>query len=180
MRSRLRRSVDGPPDHRTQVTASTPAPRRVGGSGRPSAAQSRTEPGRRERTSAILTNPKGVRPYRFPGLARVSRAEVRLLERVRVGFPGPRENEQLGDLVSDRLSELLGKRAAVSLERVHLTTTQALRKIIPTPCFLAQIALAPDAPRGLIKVELALAHAGIDHMLGGIAGQAVTLRPDRD
>lgn len=117
------------------------------------------------------------RPYtrfQWQNLPKVPSAEVNLLKRVEWILPA--DPGKAAAAVGERLKALFEHDCTIKLTHIFLTQPAELKKLIPEPSFMAQLALAPHVPRGLLEVELALAHACIDQLLGGAAGEAVVLR----
>jgi flagellar motor switch protein FliM len=116
------------------------------------------------------------RPYRFPQLERVSRAATRLVDRLEglvVGEASPAKT------VESRLSELFDEQVQLVQDQVHVMSDGQLTRSLPSPALVALLSHAPNRPRALLEIELALAHAAVDKLLGG-AGEAVPLRPLTD
>ena len=121
------------------------------------------------------------RPYtRFAwtNLPKVPASEMSLMSRVQGVLPA--DPHAAAVAVAERVQQLLEHPCVIKLTHVFFTRPAELRKLVPEPSFLAQLALAPHVPRGILDVELALAHALIDQLLGGGAGEAVVLRPLTD
>lgn len=119
------------------------------------------------------------RPYRFNNLEKVSRLQVQLQRRLEWMLPGIKATGEVSEHVRSRLKELLDAEVSLSVDYVHVVQPKALRKYIADPTFLAVLAPQPHKTRGLLEVDLGLAHAAIDMLLGG-AGEAMALRPLTD
>ena len=131
---------------------------------------------RQERFSERPVRPERPwRPFTFRNLEKVSRAQGLLAERLRWLTP------EQGTLaaVATRLKALFDAPVHLSLESVQVRPMAELRRFLGDPTFLA--VLAPGALQGrvVLEVELVLAHAAVDLLLGG-AGEMVGLRPLTD
>lgn len=115
------------------------------------------------------------RPFMFRNLEKVSRAQGLLAERLR--WLTPAEGTLSG--VSTRLRELFDAPVHLSLESVQVRPMAELRRFLGDPTFLAVLAPGALQGRAVLEVELALAHAAVDLLLGG-AGEMVGLRPLTD
>ncbi len=119
------------------------------------------------------------RPYRFENLERISRSEALLTQRLEWLIPSAAVTGRVGEGVQKRLKELFDAEARMFVDYVHVIRPKELRKLVADPTFLAVMAPAPHKTRGFLEVELSLAHAMIDELLGG-GGEAVALRPLTD
>jgi flagellar motor switch protein FliM len=119
------------------------------------------------------------RPFRFQNLEKVSRLQVQLQRRLEWMLPGIKATGEVSETVNARLKELLDAEVSLSVDYVHVVQPKALRKYITDPTFLAILAPQPHKTRGFLEVDLGLAHAAIDMLLGG-AGEAMALRPLTD
>lgn len=119
------------------------------------------------------------RPFRFQNLEKVSRLQVQLQRRLEWMLPGIKATGEVSESVRSRLKELLDAEVSLSVDYVHVVQPRALRKYIANPTFLAILAPQPNRTRGFLEVDLGLAHAAIDMLLGG-AGEAMALRPLTD
>jgi type III secretion system YscQ/HrcQ family protein len=115
------------------------------------------------------------RPFMFRNLEKVSRAQGMLAERLR--WLTPAEGSLSG--VATRLKELFDAPVSLSLESVQVRPMAELRRFLGDPTFLAVLAPGALQGRAVLEVELALAHAAVDMLLGG-AGEMVGLRPLTD
>lgn len=115
------------------------------------------------------------RPFRFINLEKVSLAHVRLLERLQWVMPGLQAGEQVSPTLRQQLKALLEEDVSLSLDYVHVVAPAQLKSYVGEPTFLAVVAPKPHKTRGFLEVELGLAHAVLDTLLGG-AGEAVALR----
>lgn len=134
-------------------------------------------PGEYERTMVVdarhLQRPsKRWKPWRLPRLERVSRAELRLREHLEWLQP-PAEAVQG---LCERLQSILGTQVQLEPEGVQLIGPGELRRYLAEPTFLTFLAAGPHRARAVLEVELSLAHALVDTLLGG-AGETVGLRP---
>lgn len=118
------------------------------------------------------------KPYEFVGLPRVSRAEALLVERLEWLMPSAfLTGASIG--LRARLKEILEADVDFMVDYVNVVKPKELRKLIAPPTFLGILAPAPHKTRGLLEIELGLAHATVDSMLGG-AGEAAALKPLSD
>ncbi len=119
------------------------------------------------------------RPYRFTNLEKVSKHHVQLLKRLEWMLPNVRATGEVSGSVKKRLHEMLEEDVSLSVEYAHIVPPTKLRRYVGEPTFLAVLAPSPNKTRGLLEVELGLAHMAIDMLLGG-TGEAVGLRPLTD
>jgi type III secretion system YscQ/HrcQ family protein len=131
------------------------------------------EPERIKLPSPAL-KPRPYQKFQWTGLPRIAAAEAELLQHVQ--WVLPIDPARASAAVATRFKSLFEHDCGITLTKVFVSTPEALRKIIPEPAYLAQLSLAPEVPRGALEVELAVAHAAIDQLLGGAAGEAVVLR----
>lgn len=122
---------------------------------------------------------KAWRPFTFTNLEKVSKSQQQLVKRLEWMLPGIAATGQVSEGVRKRLKELLEDEIKLSVEYVHVVPPKNLRRYVGEPTFLAVLAPQPNKTRGFLEVELGLAHAAIDMLLGG-AGEAVSLRPLTD
>lgn len=118
-------------------------------------------------------------PFRFANLEKVSGLQVELVQRLEWMMPGLKSTGQVSESVRKRLTALLEDEVALTVDYVHVVSPKNLRRYIGEPTFLTVLSAIPNRTRGLLEVELSLAHAAIDLLLGG-AGEAVALRPLTD
>lgn len=115
---------------------------------------------------------KAWKPFRFTRLEQVGRAQASLAARLPwLAPPG-----DVGDAVCARLKQVFDAEARFSVEAVQVRPAAELRRHLSQPGFLAVLAPGALAGRAVLEVELALAHAAVDMLLGG-AGETVGLRP---
>jgi flagellar motor switch protein FliM len=119
------------------------------------------------------------RDFRFSGLEKVSRTQILLSRRLDWLLPGIGADGSVSDGVRTRLKQLFEEEVRMVQDYVHVISPKALKKYVSDPTFLAVLAPMPHKTRGFLEVELGLAHAAIDMLLGG-AGEAVSLRPLTD
>ncbi|MCP3141419.1 type III secretion system cytoplasmic ring protein SctQ [Pyxidicoccus xibeiensis] len=115
------------------------------------------------------------RPFVFRNLEKVSRAQGLLAERLRWLTPSKGTLAE----VSARLKALFDADVQLTLESVQVRPMSELRRFLGDPTFLAVLAPGALQGRAVLEVELALAHAAVDLLLGG-AGEMVGLRPLTD
>ncbi|WP_375766658.1 type III secretion system cytoplasmic ring protein SctQ [Archangium gephyra] len=144
------------------------------------------EPGPQERTMVVdarqLKRPaapvapgKPWKPYSFARLEKVSINESRLTSRIKWLTPKPEATEAL----CTRLKGLFDTQVGFSLEAVRALSPGDLRRHLAEPTFLSFLVPGPHRGRAVLEIELPLAHAAVDTLLGG-AGEAVGVRPLTD
>ncbi|MBM7118210.1 type III secretion system cytoplasmic ring protein SctQ [Archangium primigenium] len=145
-------------------------------------------PGEQERTMVVDTRQlkrpapaapaapvgKTWKPHVFK-LEKVSLGDTRLLEQVRWLKPKPEALEALGA----RLQALFDTQVGFALESARVLAPGELRRVLTEPTFLSFLVPGAHRGRAVLEVELALAHAAVDMLLGG-AGETVGLRPLTD
>jgi type III secretion system YscQ/HrcQ family protein len=119
---------------------------------------------------------KGWKKYAFPDLEKISRAQALLTERLAWLMPSAGASETATAAIQERLKELFEDDVQLILDHVTVKTPDALRRLMGDPTFLAVLVPAPQKTRGLLEVELGLAHAAIDKLLGGSGEAAATRR----
>ncbi len=119
------------------------------------------------------------KPFRFTHLEKVSKRHAQLLRNLEWMLPTVRSTGEVSSTVRRRLQEMLDEPVSLQTEYVHVVPLAKLRRYVGEPTFLAVLAPQPNRTRGLLEVELGLAHRAIDLLLGG-AGEAVALRPLTD
>jgi flagellar motor switch protein FliM len=117
-----------------------------------------------------------LRKLTFDKLEKVSRAQMLLLDRVDWLLPGVDASGGVMESLLARLKELFEKDVRIELDYLHVVKPRELKRYISDPTVLAALVPAPHKPRGFLEVELSLAHAAIDELLGGV-GDSVALRP---
>ena len=137
------------------------------------------EPGIYERTMLVdvrqVRPKKDWKPYRFPNLERVDRTQTGLSARAQRLLPLPSAVETLGT----RLKVLFDAEPRFSLVSVQIRPATELRRHLGDVSFLCVVAPGAMKSRVILEVELQLAHAVVDMLLGG-AGETVGLRPLTD
>ncbi|MFZ5469611.1 MAG: YscQ/HrcQ family type III secretion apparatus protein, partial [Myxococcota bacterium] len=116
------------------------------------------------------------RDFKFTHLEKVTGAQKLLAKRLEWLLPGLNASGVASEAVRERLKLLFEEEVRLSVEYVHVISPKALKKHVGDPTFLGVVAPVPHKTRGLLEVELALAHTAIDMLLGG-AGETVALRP---
>jgi type III secretion system YscQ/HrcQ family protein len=122
---------------------------------------------------------KAWRPFRFTRLEKLSRSHALLTDKLEWLVPSSSATGQANAKVLGRLRELFEVPAELMVDCVHVVSPKELRRYVAEPTFLATLAPLPHKTRGLVEVELGLAHTAIDILLGG-AGENVALRPLTD
>lgn len=115
------------------------------------------------------------RPFRFERLEKISRTQVLLTERVRWLMPGVDAEGKVSDVLLARLKELFDDDVQLIVDYVHAIKPRELGRYVQDPTCLSVLVAAPHKTRGYLEIELGLAHAAIDRLLGG-AGEAMALR----
>jgi type III secretion system YscQ/HrcQ family protein len=141
-------------------------------------------PGGGERTvmvsqPAFAPSGKAWRPFTFKNLERVTQAQTILTEKLEWLLPSASSSGRVSLAVLARLKELFEVDADLVVDSVHTIRPQDFRRHVSDPTFFATLAPLPHKTRGFMEIELGLAHAAIDTLLGG-AGEAVALRPLTD
>lgn len=119
------------------------------------------------------------RPFRFGNLEKVSKRNAQLIKNLEWMLPNVRSTGEVSSSVRKRLQEMLEEQVSLQTEYVHIVPLTKLRRYVGEPTFLAVLTPQPNKTRGLLEVELGLAHQAIDMLLGG-AGEGVALRPLTD
>lgn len=115
----------------------------------------------------------------FSNLEHVSKRHAQLVKNLEWLLPGVRATGEVAGTVGKRLEEMLEEQVSLQAEYVHVVPMSQLQHYVGETTFLAVLAPQPNKTRGLLEVELGLAHHAIDLLLGG-AGDAVALRPLTD
>ncbi|MGV3625868.1 MAG: YscQ/HrcQ family type III secretion apparatus protein, partial [Archangium sp.] len=115
----------------------------------------------------------------FTNLEHVSKRHVQLVKNLEWLLPGVRATGEVSSAVRKRLEEMLEEQVSLQAEYVHVVPMSQLQHYVGETTFLAVLAPQPNKTRGLLEVELGLAHHAIDLLLGG-AGDTVALRPLTD
>ncbi len=138
-------------------------------------------PGEQERTMVVDTRQlkrsvKPWRPFSFANkLEKVSLTESRLTGRLKWLTPKAEAIEAL----CARLKAIFDAQPVFTLEALQVLGTNELRRHLAAPSFLSFLVPGPHRGRAVLEVDLALAHAVVDMLLGG-AGETVGLRPMTD
>lgn len=119
------------------------------------------------------------KPFTFANLERVSKTHSRLARNLEWMLPNVRSTGEVSEAVKKRLSEMLDEKISLQAEYVHFIHPTKLKRYVGDPTFLGVLAPIPNKARGLLEVELGLAHWAIDTLLGG-TGEAIGLRPLTD
>jgi flagellar motor switch protein FliM len=144
------------------------------------------EPGPQERTMVVdarkLKRPaapvspgKPWKPFSFPRLEKVSLNESRLTSRIKWLAP----KAEAAEALCTRLKGLFDTQVSFSLEAVRAIGPGELRRHLAEPTFLSFLVPGPHRGRAVLEIELPLAHAAVDTLLGG-ASEAVGVRPLTD
>jgi type III secretion system YscQ/HrcQ family protein len=119
------------------------------------------------------------RPYQFKNLEKVSKAQMLLSRRLDWLVPPEASGTTLAQAVAERMEELFEEKVSFTADHIHVVRPKNLKKYLGTPTFMAVLAPAPHKSRGILEVDLSLAHAAIDLLLGG-ASEPISLRPLTD
>jgi type III secretion system YscQ/HrcQ family protein len=128
---------------------------------------------------AFAKSGRAWRPFKFTNLERVSKRHALLVKNLEWILPNVRSTGEVSNAVKKRLQEMLEEPVSMTAEYVHVVPMSQLQHYVGEPTFLAVLTPQPNKTRGLLEVELGLAHHAIDMLLGG-AGEAVALRPLTD
>ena len=128
---------------------------------------------------AFAKSGRAWRPFVFSNLEKVSKRHAQLVRNLEWMLPNVRSTGEVSSAVRKRLQEMLEEEISVQADYVHVVPMSQLQHYIGETTFLAVLAPQPNKTRGLLEVELGLAHHAIDMLLGG-AGEAVALRPLTD
>jgi len=128
---------------------------------------------------AFAKSGRAWRPFKFSNLEKVSKRHAQLVKNLEWMLPSVRSTGEVSSSVRKRLQEMLEEQVSLQAEYVHVVPMTQLQHYIGETTFLAVLAPQPNKTRGLLEVELGLAHHAIDMLLGG-AGEAVALRPLTD
>lgn len=135
--------------------------------------------GHEERTMVVDTrllkrSAKSWRPYTFK-LEKVSLNDTRLAERMKWLKPKAEAIEAL----CSRLKSIFDAQVGFTQESVRVLAPAELRRQLAEPTFLSFLVPGAHRGRAVLELELPLAHAAVDTLLGG-AGETVGLRPLTD
>lgn len=119
---------------------------------------------------------KAWREFRFSRLEKVSRFSLGFLNQLEALMPGLYSGTDGVKKVQTRLSEVIGEPVRIKPEFSRVVATRDLRKYVREPSFFCVVASAPEQARSVMDVDLDLAHAIIDVLLGG-DGNSVALKP---
>ncbi len=134
------------------------------------------EPRRHVSTATVPSSPRAVKPYVFPRLERVHRQQVHVLNRLPWLVPDGLLVGEWNQKVQQALSQIFDETVAFKFDHVHCCAPEVLPTVMGDPTFLALVALAPQGARGVVEVDLELAHAMIDLLLGA-SEESALVRP---
>jgi type III secretion system YscQ/HrcQ family protein len=115
------------------------------------------------------------RPFRFQRLEQVSRVQALYAQQLEWVLPGTTDTGSVQASVLQRLKVLFEQDVQLAVDYVHTIRPKDFGRYVVDPTFVAVLSGAPHKTRGLLEIELGLAHAAIDLLLGG-GGDAVALR----
>ncbi len=115
------------------------------------------------------------RDFAFKGLEKVSRAQAKLAGQLEWILPGITATAQASETAQARLKALFDEDVRLTVDAVHVISPKLLKRYVGDPTFLAVLTPLPHKNRGLLEVDLELAHAAVDMLLGG-TGEAVPIR----
>lgn len=118
-------------------------------------------------------------PFSFSKLEKVSKSHQLLLRDLEWLLPNVGTTGEVAESVQIRLQELIHEKVTLAAESMTVVNPAKAQRYLSDPTFLAVLAPVPNRTRGLLEVELSLAHQIIDMLLGG-AGEAIALRPLTD
>lgn len=119
---------------------------------------------------------RAYRPFLFPRLEKIPRAQIELVRRLEWMLPEGLLSGEIGEPVRQALKRIFDEDISLWLDYVHAVPPKNLKKIMGDPTFLGVIAPSPHGARGLVEVDLVLAHAIIDLLLGA-PGESAVARP---
>lgn len=119
------------------------------------------------------------KPFTFANLEKLTKTHARLARNLEWMLPNVRSTGEVSESVKKRLSEMLDEKISLQAEYLHFIHPSKLRRYVGDPTFLGVLAPIPNKARGLLEVDIGLAHWAIDTLLGG-TGEAVGLRPLTD
>lgn len=126
---------------------------------------SRVQPPAKPRGSPWKPENRGARPYRFEGLEKLTRRHLQALQRLEVLLPVSLLEGEVPDPARESLRKIFDAEPLLELDSIRSLAPGELSRLIPDPTLLAVFSPRLGA-RALIEVELALAHALVDRMLG--------------
>ncbi|HEY3448518.1 MAG TPA: type III secretion system cytoplasmic ring protein SctQ [Myxococcales bacterium] len=133
--------------------------------------------------STILESPaagaisrKRTTPFSFSKLEKVPRAQLELIRRLEWMLPDGLLTGEIGEQVRVGLRRVFDEDVMLWLDYVHSVQPSALKKVMGDPTFLGVIAPTPHGARGLVELDLVLAHSIIDLLLGA-PGESSVVRP---
>lgn len=119
------------------------------------------------------------KPFKTSHLEKISKKHTTLVRNLEWVLPSVRTTGEVSQAVRKRLHDMLDENVSLHAEYVHMVPFARLRRYVGEPTFLAVLAPSPHKTRGLVEVELGLAHRAIDLLLGG-TGDAIAVRPLTD
>jgi flagellar motor switch protein FliM len=129
-----------------------------------------------QKSVAAVTGRRTVRPFIFPRLERIPRVQLDLMRRLEWMLPDGLLTGEIGEGIKQGMRRVFDEDVVIWLDYVHAVPPNALRKIMGDPTFLGVIAPTPHGARGLVELDLVLAHSIIDLLLGA-PGESAVARP---
>ncbi len=108
-----------------------------------------------------------MRPYWFEGLEKVPRRHLQALQRIPAVLPGEILDGEIPDAAREALKKVFDADALLELDSICALSPGDLSRLVPDPTLLAVFSPVLGT-RAVLEVELALAHAMVDRMLGAV------------
>lgn len=124
------------------------------------------------------TEARGPRPYSFDGLEKMSRRQLLALRRLELWLPDELWEGEVPAAARQALRKIFDADVQIELDSIRAFSPGDLEQLIPDPTLLAVFSPRLGV-RALLEVELALAHAAVDLMLGAV-GESAAARPLTD
>jgi type III secretion system YscQ/HrcQ family protein len=132
----------------------------------------------RIRVPRTETEARGPRPYSFDGLEKMSCRQLLALRRLELWLPDELWEGEVPAAVRQALRKIFDADVQIELDSIRAFSPGDLEQLIPDPTLLAVFSPRLGV-RALLEVELALAHAAVDLMLGAV-GESAAARPLTD
>lgn len=125
---------------------------------------------------SATTQKSAVKPFAFSKLEKVPRSQLELVRRLEWMLPDGLLTGEIAEQVREGLRRIFDDDVTLWLDYVHSVSPKALRRIMGDPTFLGVIAPSPHGARGLVELDIVLAHSIIDMLLGA-PGESAVARP---